>query len=278
MEKTIEVFSIYALWVALVLYGVAFFFYLYFFISKRSMVGILATYVALIGWIMHTISLGARWISSSHIPALTAYESFSFVSWFIVLGYLLIEYRAKIKVLGIFLMPVACLFLIQGLREYTAPAPAIPIFQSGLVEIHSTIIFIASAAFLVAAGAAILYLIQERQVKKKKVSMLFKRLPSLETLDLIGYRAIIFGYPFLTLVIITGAIRAYQVKWQTIWDAILIVSASVWVIYTLYLILRVWAGWRGRKAAILAILGFLGLLFIRFVVVPYLSLQHGYRA
>ena len=55
-----------------------------------------------------------------------------------------------------------------------------------------------------------MYLLQEKQVKRKKMGALFRRLPSLDVLDDINYRCLTIGFPFLTVGIITR-ITSYNV-------------------------------------------------------------------
>jgi ABC-type transport system involved in cytochrome c biogenesis permease subunit len=87
-------------------------------------------------------------------------------------------------------------------------------------------------------------------------------LPSLETLDRLTYQIIAFGFPLLTLTIITGSIWAQTAwgKWWG-WDPKETASLVAWLIYAAYLHGRVRRGWQGGPAATFAILGFLAILF-----------------
>jgi cytochrome c-type biogenesis protein CcsB len=90
-------------------------------------------------------------------------------------------------------------------------------------------------------------------------------LPSPEALDEIGYRAVVVGYPFLTLTIILGAVWA-DTAWGTYWswDPKETASLVTWLIYGVYLHARVVRGWRGDRAAWLLVLGFVATLFTYF--------------
>jgi ABC-type transport system involved in cytochrome c biogenesis permease subunit len=64
----------------------------------------------------------------------------------------------------------------------------------------------------------------------------------------------------MTLGIVTGILWAH-VQWGNwSWDARLISSAIVWLLYGVLLQGRITAGWRGRRAAFLTIVGFVVVL------------------
>ncbi|NPV49486.1 MAG: cytochrome c biogenesis protein CcsA [Armatimonadetes bacterium] len=101
-------------------------------------------------------------------------------------------------------------------------------------------------------------------------------LPPLEEIDRAIYRAIAFGFPLLTMVIITGAVWAQHVwqRWWS-WDPKETASLVTWLIYAGYLHGRRNRGWRGRTSARFAVLGFLAVLFT-FAGVNFLNSLHSY--
>jgi len=116
--------------------------------------------------------------------------------------------------------------------------------------------------FAVAFCLAIIYLIQEHQLKRKKPGAFYYRLPSLEVLDFLSHKILSFGFPCLTIAIITGAMwasKAWGSYWS--WDPKETWSLITWFIYAALIHTRVAVGWRGRKAAYLAIIGFIFILF-----------------
>jgi cytochrome c-type biogenesis protein CcsB len=103
-------------------------------------------------------------------------------------------------------------------------------------------------------------------------------IPEEDTLDQIGYRAIAFAFPFLTLINITGMVWA-NVAWGRFWgwDPKETWSAITWFFYLVYLHARLVAGWRGLWAAWFAATGFVVVLFT-FLGVNYLGGLHAYFA
>jgi len=103
-------------------------------------------------------------------------------------------------------------------------------------------------------------------------------IPQEDTLDHIGYRAIAFAFPFLTLINITGMVWAH-IAWGRYWgwDPKETWSAITWFFYLIYLHARLVAGWRGLWAAWFAAIGFVVILFT-FLGVNYLGGLHAYFA
>jgi len=102
-------------------------------------------------------------------------------------------------------------------------------------------------------------------------------LPACKMLDDLIYRAIIWGFPFLTAGIITGAAWA-NYAWGTYWswDPKETWSLIVWLVYAAFLHARVTRGWHGRRAAILSLVGFLATIFCYLGVNLVLSGLHSY--
>jgi cytochrome c-type biogenesis protein CcsB len=223
--------------------------------------------IAVIAFVLHTASIIARYIKGGHIPVTNMHEAASFFSWCIVLLFLYHEFRFRLGLLSSFIMPmVFIVILISSFfpREITALSP---VLKSNWFGIHVLFAFIGYAAFAMACGIGIMYLIQERYLKSKHPSGLFQRLPSLQSLDEINYHLITLGFPLLTLAIITGAVWANS-AWGSFWrwDPKEIWSSISWLIYILILHLRLNVGWRGKKTAMLSIVGFIIVIFTFFGV------------
>jgi ABC-type transport system involved in cytochrome c biogenesis permease subunit len=111
-----------------------------------------------------------------------------------------------------------------------------------------------------------MYLIQEHQLKSKQLGAIFHRLPSLDIMDTLGYKALTFGWPLFTLGMITGAIWANS-AWGTYWSWQPKETSSliIWVVYLSFLHLRT-IGWRGKRMALLSIIGFTLVLISFFII------------
>ena len=223
--------------------------------------------LVVIGFAFHSANIIARYVISGHIPITNLHEASSFFSWCIVLLFFYLEYRYKLGLLGAFIMPVVFVLMLSSSMLPRKIEPLSPVLQSYWLGIHTVLAFIGDAAFAMAFGIGLMYLVQEHYVKSKHLGGLFKRLPSLQTLDEINYRLITIGFPFLSLAIITGALwaeSAWGSYWR--WDPKEVWSLITWFIYALVLHVRLTVGWRGKRAAILSIIGFCAVLFTFFGV------------
>jgi ABC-type transport system involved in cytochrome c biogenesis permease subunit len=106
---------------------------------------------------------------------------------------------------------------------------------------------------------------------------LMAALPDARTLDDLGYKAVMVGFPLMTLVIVTGAVwanKAWGRPWG--WDPKETASLVTWIIYLLYLHTRLTVGWTGRRSNLIAIIGFLSVVFTYLGVNLLLSGLHAY--
>ena len=251
--------------------------YLHFIFTLHERSAKLGRMLLLIGAILHGAGFGARYFVAGYTPITSLFESLSFSAFAIVCVFLAFELRYHLRVLGAFVAPLAFAFSIFAAilpGEVRALAPAL---NSYWLPIHVILLFFGNAVFAVAFGAAIMYLLMEKELKRKKLGAIFKRLPSLDVLDDINYRCLTIGFPLLTLGIITGSIWA-EYAWGSYWswDPKEVWSLITWMLYAALLHFRMTVGWRGRKAAIFAIVGFCAILFTFLGVNLLLSGLHTY--
>ncbi|MFI5072229.1 MAG: inner membrane protein YpjD, partial [Terriglobales bacterium] len=127
-----------------------------------------------------------------------------------------------------------------------------PVLGGWLIA-HIALIFAGYAALFLSFTASVLYLIQERRLKSKKLGGLMSRLPALQQIDEIGYRSLLFGFPFMTLGLIAGMVVAQATFGHLDFlDPKILLSLLMWAVYMVMLFTRWNAGWRGRRAAYLA--------------------------
>jgi cytochrome c-type biogenesis protein CcsB len=264
---------------ALVLYVFATAAYLLYLLKPNPALGRSARWLITAGFLIHCIFTLLRSVEAGHAPITNLHESLSFFSLAIVGVFITFERKFHVVILGAFITPLALLLMVAS-SMYPNTIPQLPpALKSNWLLIHSSLAFLSYATFAVAFGAAVMYLIQQHFLKKKRLGPLYQKLPSLDILDEINYRCLTFGFPLLTIAIITGAIWA-ESAWGTYWswDPKETWSLITWFIYAALLHSRMTIGWRGKKAAILAIVGFFILLFT-FLGVNLLpgNSQHSYR-
>jgi cytochrome c-type biogenesis protein CcsB len=275
---------------AMLIYIIAFLFYLLFIVTKRRAMGTFAFVVILIGFFLHLTGLLIRWWESyatgyGYIPLSNIYESLVFFSWAIVLVYLIVDIRYHQRAIGVIASPLAAIAialtsLVPGAKSDIRPL--IPALQSNWLAIHVITCFLGYAAFAISCGVSIAYMIQAKRTSSGQRATSGPRdpirwLPSSQTLDEINYKAIAIGFPMLTLGIITGAAWA-SYAWGSYWswDPKETWSLITWFIYAAFLHARYTHEWRGRKTALLSIVGFGAVIFTYFGVNFLLSGLHSY--
>ncbi|MDP3695448.1 MAG: c-type cytochrome biogenesis protein CcsB, partial [Desulfocapsaceae bacterium] len=216
-------------------------------------------------------------------PLTNMYESVVFFAWTIIFIYLIIEWKFKTRIIGAFAVPFALLAMAyasfaSGITKEIVPL--IPALQSNWLITHVVTCFIGYAAFAVAAGLGIMYLIKNTSETRQAASndtTLLGSLPPLKVLDDITHKTMVFGFLWLSIGIITGAIWANS-AWGTYWswDPKETWSLITWFIYAITLHARYTRGWGGTRIAWLAIFGFISVIFTYYGVNFLLSGLHSY--
>lgn len=264
-------------YLAVTLYGVGTISHLAYVISLRDLFSRIGAVLLSVGFVLHSTALIFRYYAAGYFPITNLYESFSFFAWAIVLVYIVVNHRYRIRVLGAFVAPVVLILVVVSLALPKEIFPLHPTLRSYWLPFHGIFAFLGNAVFALAFCVGIMYLIQERQIKSKKTVGLLMRLPSLEILDEINYRALTFGFPLLTVGMITGSVWA-SYAWGSYWswDPKETWSLITWFLYAALLHQRLAIGWRGRKAAMMAVIGFLVVLFSFLGVNLVISGLHAY--
>ncbi|PIE60228.1 MAG: c-type cytochrome biogenesis protein CcsB, partial [Desulfobulbus propionicus] len=249
-------------------------FYLALFIFKNQKVGFIGMLLVLAGVFIQSAGIGLRWYESyqlniGHAPLTNMYESLVFFSWCVALFYLLMEWKYKARVIGAFVMPFAFLSLAYASfadRIDDQISPLIPALQSNWLIAHVVTCFIGYGAFAVAGALGFMYLLKNASNPNNTNSML-AALPELNVLDDLTHKTIMFGFMWLSVGIITGAIWANE-AWGTYWswDPKETWSIITWFVYAITLHARFTRGWSGKRIAWLAIIGFVSVFFTYFGV------------
>ena len=231
---------------------------------------------------MGTTGLLVRWYESyligtdvGHIPVSNLYEVFVLFSLITGLLYLFYEGRYATRRMGAFVLlvisaAVAFLLWYSFSREAHEIQPLIPALQSYWMKVHVPANFIGYGAFALAAMIGVADLLVRRGI-------LASRLPSLEVLGDVMYKAIAIGFAFFTIATILGALwaaEAWGTYWQ--WDPKETWAFIVWLNYAAWLHIRLTKGLRGPLLAWWAVIGLLVTAFAFVGVNMFLSGLHSY--
>lgn len=223
-----------------------------------------------------------RWSESyghgyGHIPLSNLYESLVFFALAIALISVGIELRYRNPMITTFAMPLAFIALAYA---SLSPAisdkiqPLIPALKSNWLTAHVVTCFLGYAGFATAFGIGVMYLVREAMPVRE--GGLISRLPEGYILDELIQKTVMFGFLFLTVGIITGAVwanSAWGSYWS--WDPKETWSLITWFVYAIMLHLRFMRGWSGARIAVISIIGFMAVMFTYFGV-NFLPGLHSY--
>lgn len=251
--------------------------YIVFFATQKKKIRSTARCLLFGAGAFHTITIAARYFAAGHTPLTTHHDTVSFFAWSMTWAFLSFRWRYQVKNFGTFVsLLILILMTIAGMSS-THIVQLPPALQSMWLPIHASIALLADGFLAMGFCSGIMYLLQERELKKKRFGLFYSRLPSLEALDNLNQHCLATGFPLLTLGIITGSLWAKQ-AWGSYWhwDPKETWSLITWFLYAAMLHQRFIAGWRGRRAAILAIIGFAAVLFTLWGVTFLLPGEHSY--
>lgn len=215
--------------------------------------------VAIAGVVLHMAALILTPYSGVARPGFP--EALSAAALGIMLGYVAVG-RERLKALGLVLSPLAVVFLGTSRVVPRHEIAALHVVEnSAWLPVHLGLMVAGLGGFALAFALGCVYLYVRGRLKAKKLAGI-RRLPSLEVLDALQFRAMLFGFVFLTLGIgVGGALAAatFDEAWGL--DPKVTFTALIWLWYAVALQVRVVAGWRGRMSAIFSIVGFGSLVF-----------------
>lgn len=240
--------------------------YLAYFVTQKETSRSFGRSLLVLSGLAQTLYVADRALLLHNLPVTTAHESLTFFAWAVTWGFLSFKWRYSVRNLG----TLVSVFVVIVLSiAFFFPADIIPLKpeqQTFWLPFHAGVSLLAYGFLGIAFLGGLMYLLQERQLKKKKFGYLFSRLPSLDTLDILNNHCLTVGFAFLTCGIIAGGLWAKVVHgaWKVDWTII------VWFFYLVQTHQRLTVGWRGRRAAIMAIFGFV-LAIVTLWGVAYLS-------
>lgn len=218
-------------------------------LARWAVVGALAVHLGMIGWgCLHQLN-----------PLRDLRGGMGLTAWLVAAGYLVTTWRRPLGgVLGAFVLPVTLVLLVVArlTPQSTAAGAGAAQTTKMLGEAHIALSALGVATFGLAAAVALLYIVQERALKQKRLGTLFRRIPPLRVLDTLGRRLILVGFPVFTLAVITGVVWMTRLPERPGLRIEYLVSGITWVIFGAMILLRVTIGLRGRRAAWLTVAGF----------------------
>ena len=235
----------------------------------RGLPPLAATAVS-VGLVVHAVALAVFTTEWGELPLVGLGPSLSTLAFLIGLGTLVASLPGRAGTVSLLVIPVVVVVGVVATAVGVVPQGEPTRFRGLWFVLHVLFAFLGYAGLTVAAAAGLMYLLQFRELKSKHFGAIFRFFPPLETLDRLGRRGILFGFPFLTLAVLVG--WAWTARFQAVASpgnpklAWVVVS---WVVFLAAIGARLGGGRPSRRAALTSVIGFV------VVVIVYLVLRVG---
>jgi HemX protein len=219
--------------------------------------------------ILHGLGLVAYTIRYAELPLVGLAPSLCTLAFLIAVFHFVVALASESKPVGLVLVPIIAVLLAVALVLGIAPSDEPLAFRGVWFSLHVLLAFIGYAGLAVAFAAGLLYLLQFRELKDRRLGRVFRFFPALPTLDKLGRYGLSVGFPALTLALLLG--WAWTVRFQrtfAVSNPQVIWGVLTWMAFAAVLGLRVASGRESeRRAALASVVGFV------LVVVSYLVLR-----
>ena len=249
-------FAVYAAAVALEFTGTAF---------RKEKLLKAAWIVFLAAFALHTVFFVARGVAAKRLPLSNQFEFACGFAWGAALLSIVLCGRGKADWLKVAALPAVLLIMTYAALQPMEIRDLMPALRSAWFGVHIGSAVLAYAAFVIAGCIGARYLVFAKKEEPDK--------KALDQMDFLSYRLVSFGFLFLTVVILSGAIWAEQ-AWSSFWswDPKEVWALITWIIYAVYLHMRLRSGRKGKKMALFLVVAVF-LVFFTFAGVN--TLMHG---
>jgi ABC-type uncharacterized transport system permease subunit len=215
----------------------------------------------------HGAGLAAYVVVFAELPLVGLAPSLSVLAFLIGLFLLGAAGPGEMRTLGVVLSPLVALLLVSALLRGIVPTGALAAYRGLWLYFHTTLAFLGFTGLALAFAAGLVYLLQFRELKGKRLGRIYRFFPSLGVLDRVGWWALVVGFPALTLGILVG--WAWAARFEEPWavrEPKVIWGVLTWVIVACALAARLGGAGR-RRGAVVSVVGFV------LAVVAYLVLR-----
>src|SRR6202451_292328 len=260
---------------SLAVYAASFACYAWNLYVQSPWVGRIATALLAAGIIVHYFYLYQRSLMLHTVPYDDLYGSMSLFAWLLGLTYLGLEFFHRQRSVGAFvtLLLICWIGALRVLTPRALPVPTVP--HGALFALHVTLNTWAYAAFALSFVLSLIYLIQDRVLRSRRLGAAFWRFPALDVLDRMARSSVYVGLVALAFGASMGFVWEHRLRGTySFGDPKVIVTFAIIVVYAAYLLLSRNATWRGARAATLCAMNFVIVMFSYTFVNLYLTKFH----
>ena len=194
--------------------------------------------VLILAFCFNLTMVAKRSIEAGHPPFSNLYESLVFYACCTSFIYIIFEFVYNFRIVGALASVLSMLILFYATLQDDTIRPIMPALKSNWMLIHVVTYMLGYAAFGISFVTSIIFLVVKlftKKVKGVKESEDGKEILP-RNFDKLSYKIVAFGFPFLTLGMITGAVLAKKALgdyWS--WDPKETWSLITWLAYLVYL-------------------------------------------
>ncbi len=204
-----------------------------------------------LGFIFQTAFLSMRGNAIGRCPITNLFEVFIFLAWSVSLIYLIVGPAYRLSLMGAFTAPLVFVLQTFALLAPIDRSHRVAIQPSPWLEMHASISLVAYGAFALACIAGVMYLVQERQLKRRRINSMFYHFPPLTDLFSVITRLLWLGFVLLSIGLVAGFFTGQPLPYVKIaW------SLGVWIFYAAILTARHLGRTAPRSIATLCVLAF----------------------
>ncbi len=259
------------------LYAASFVCYARILYAPQIWLGRVATLLLALGLVAHYFALLDRSRATHMVPYDDLYGSMSLFAWLLAVTYLALELIHRQRSVGAFvtlLLVIWVALLDLAPRAISAHPPRA---HGALFALHVALNAWAYAAFGLSFVLSLVYLVQDRMLRSRRLGAAFWRFPALDVLDRMARSSVYLGLLLLAVGVGTGFFWQHRLTGSYgLGDPKVIVTLFIVAVYIAYLRLSRSAGWRGARAAGICALNFALVLFSYTFVNLYLTHFHEY--
>lgn len=253
------------------IYGKAFF-------SDRVWAKKIKTYSLVVVLCVHIFYIAVKTITFHYVPFATIFEVFSFLSFAVAATYFIIELRSKQKETGYFILNIAFWFQLTSSLFIQTTTEIPPLLQSTLFVLHVSSALIGYAAMTIGGAYGFLYLMLYSEMKAIHFGVVYRKLPSLETLHRMAYSSLKIVVLFLGSAILFGTIWLWQVYGYTyLADPKFIGTVFLWLLYGSLLYCSRRSLLSGRTVMFLVVIAFFVALVLMLLINFVLTEFHAFH-
>ena len=283
MIVLMSVFKVLMPMIYLVVWGT----YFWLFYTDHPMARRLCTRLAVVAVVLHTACLVGRGILLGRLPMGAPAEFFCALSLAMLATYLVIEIRIKAKNTGFLVTGVSFIFVFIGSAFSTTTPEVSPFLEDPGFAGHAVLVLFAYTALSLSFLYALLYLILNRQLMRHQFGLLFRRSPSLETLERMSIGAVKMGVPLLFASLCLGHLWMYDLadrvdaemaSMLSPWDPKILISWVILLGYSAGLIGNRFFGWRGKRMNVMAVVAFIAVVGAMGLFYHFFPSFHDFRS